>query len=502
VFDSVKLVLVTTVFMIAAPRSAGQVRPKPLAAEKTDADRLAHLVAQLGGDEFAEREAAARALSEMGPLALEVLSRAVTTEDAEVRRRVQKLLRPLESRLTSERVLKPRRIRLAYQDVWVTDALTDLARKTGLALRITGDVKTLARRRMKLDTRDTTVWGALAQFCQAAGLTDVGLETTASDDDRQEYESGDHQIVVLDRTTWGSSPRAEGPLRLADGKWQPLPTCEAGAVRIRALPPGTTPANAKKSETKRLVLEMIPEPHLQWQAVLAVRVDRAIGEKGPVLEKRTVASGLGRAVGTEAEETLVLWDGMGELPANPFGDARQVPIRLRLMDGSVKNLKELSGMIAAQVRTPPEQLAAVDDIMKAAGQTLRAADGSSLQVIDVTHTDDGEYQVRVGLTMPPPELVSEGSPARLLISTRAWRGRGSAAVSRDYTAFSLVDAQGRALSLTGGEVQGTLDKGIRHDLNLVYQPLPNQGAPARLLYKGRRTVTVEIPFTLRDVPLP
>jgi hypothetical protein len=211
---------------------------------------------------------------------------------------------------------------------------------------------------------------------------------------------------------------------------------------------------------------------------------------------------LGTAAGRGAEEVLVLWDGAGKFPANPFGDARHVPVRFRLADGPSRRLQELSGTIAARVRTPPEPLAVVGDILDAAGKTVRAADGSSLQVIEAKRTEEGPYQVRVALTSPPPELVRAGVPARLLVLSRGGWRRGLAAGSPEGSDFTLLDARGRPLPLAGGEVRGSLNKGIRHDMTLLYQPPPDQAPPARLLYVGRRIVTVEVPFTLKDVPLP
>lgn len=464
----------------------------------TDAERLARLIAQLGSSQAAERDAATRELAALGSAAVESLRGAAESKDAEVRRRAQKLLRGIDQRLASERFLKPRPVRLVYRDMPVTAAVADLSRKTGLRLQIIGDAAPLARRRLTLDTGETTFWEALAQFCRKAGLADRGLDPAAFQEDRSEYGMGQHKLVVLDRTSSDSDARPVSPLRLENGDWQELPTCYAGAVRIRALPPGKT--SAAEGE-KRLVLEVIPEPHLQWQSVLAVRVERAVDVKGPSLKQPAVVSGLGRAVGNGAEEVLILWDGSSEFPANPFGDARHVAIRLGAADGPWQQLAELRGTIAARVGLPPERLASVDNILKAVGQTVRTEDGGVLQVVEVKPRDDGRYQVRVALTTPAPELISGGIPARLLVHKRGWWGQGTGDVSAEGSGFRLLDAQGRPFPLAGGEVQGLLAQGIRHDFTLVYRPLPDGAPPARLEYTARRGVTVEVPFTLRNVSL-
>jgi len=43
---------------------------------------------------------------------------------------------------------------------------------------------------------------------------------------------------------------------------------------------------------------------------------------------------------------------------------------------------------------------------------------------------------------------------------------------------------------------------MTHTLTLLYQPQDGQGEPARLVLNGRRRQLVQVPFTLRDVPLP
>ncbi len=473
------------------------------ATKPAEAERVARLIAQLGSSQFAEREAATRALAALGPAALDGLRRAAQADDAEVRRRAQKLLRGVEQRLTADRLLKPRPVHLVYRDMPVTAAVADLAHKTGLRLQIVGDAAPLAQRRLTLDTGETTLWEALAQFCRKAGLTDRGLDPAAFQEDRSEYNPGQRRLIVLDRTSSDSDVRAVSPLRLADGPWQELPTCYAGAVRIRALPPTKPTANTPQPEgDKSLVLEVIPEPRFQWQSVLAVRVDRAVDSKGPTLKQPVMVSGLGRAAGHAAEEVLILWDGSSEFPANPFGDARHVPIRLAPADGPWQHLKELHGTITARVGLPPERLASVDKIFQAAGQTVRTANGNVLQVVEVKRADDGRYQLRMALTAPPPELISAGIPARLIVHKRGWWGQGTGDVSAEGCSFTLLDARGRPFPLAGGEVQGMLAQGIRHDYTLLYRPLPDGAPPARLQYAGRRTVTIEVPFTLQDVPLP
>src|ERR1700731_2716790 len=72
-----------------------------VSADVGDAE-IARLVKQLGHDEFEKREAATTRLKEIGEPALDALHKAVTSKDAEVRRRAEDIVAVLEKKLYSE----------------------------------------------------------------------------------------------------------------------------------------------------------------------------------------------------------------------------------------------------------------------------------------------------------------------------------------------------------------------------------------------------------------
>src|SRR5690242_1409603 len=67
----------------------------------------ARLIERLGSSDFAEREAATRALDEIGPAVLADLRQATTSDDPEVRRRAGELVRLIERRAEAARLLAP-----------------------------------------------------------------------------------------------------------------------------------------------------------------------------------------------------------------------------------------------------------------------------------------------------------------------------------------------------------------------------------------------------------
>jgi hypothetical protein len=502
-FNSLRIrtVLGITVFLSASLRAEEPRPPHTDPQDQADAECVAALIQQLGSPRFDEREAATRALDALGPAALEPLRKALPSQDAEVRRRAVQLVRRIEGRLESIRALEPTRLRLVYREKPMSEALTEVASKTGLRFQLEGNLAKLIQRKITLDTGETTLWEALAEFCEAAGLSERGLRPGPGPDDRYR----DSRIVSL-REIYDVADRKESPLALKDGASPALPTHQAGALRVRALSPDTPLPGQTRVEGEALFgLEVRLEPRLQLQSVLALRIDRAIDEKGQTLSQPTDAVAGVSSIGT-GNEILFYWDGTTELPSNLPSGAGLVPVRLRLPERPCRRLKELHATLALRALTPSEPLVTVDSVLRAAGQSFKGDDGSSLKVIEVLCENEGQVKLRVEVAPAPRDLVVDGLPARILLMNRGLR-RGPV-----QTTFippvvcaeqlSLLDGRGRPIPLAERvppELDGT---GKAWEFNLVYRAGPGQGGPSRLVYTGRRSVTLEVPFTLKDVPLP
>jgi hypothetical protein len=87
--------------------------PSP-AGEEVSADKIDKLIEQMGSGTFSEREKASKALDAIGVPALDALRKAVKSDDAEVKRRAQDLLKRIEKRAESVAFLAPKRLSLVY----------------------------------------------------------------------------------------------------------------------------------------------------------------------------------------------------------------------------------------------------------------------------------------------------------------------------------------------------------------------------------------------------
>jgi hypothetical protein len=466
------------------------------AAEPPSAARVAALIAELGSSRHEQREAATRALEAVGAPALGPLREARQHDDAEVRRRARLLVQTIERRTEAERLLQPGRVRLVYRDTPLRLALADFVRKTGFAVRLEGD----GSRPLTLDTGDTTVWDAVAQFCRQAGVTE--RPAAAGPLDLSQYDPWDRRVIDLDDLR--DAARREQPLVFQEEASPPLPTFQKGALRLRALPPDALPAGqARVAGETRFGLEVRLEPRLRLQAVLGLRVDRAVDERGRVLTQPAAAiAGAGALAGGPGEEILLAWDGESALPADLPGATGPVTVRLRRAGQPSQRLKELRGVLALQVQGPEEPLVTVDDLRP--GRAVQGGDGSTVQVIALRREAGGAVRLRVEVAPAARALFVAGVPARMLLITGGrWRGRG-VPVPPPVRAgqLTLFDERGRKVPLVSSTVPAVGSGGTAWDFTLVYRPAAGQGEPARLVYTGRRAATVEVAFTLEDVPLP
>jgi len=140
---------------------------------------------------------------------------------------------------------------------------------------------------------------------------------------------------------------AEGKLTLddpvlkffpADAPADPSENLKAMRVRDLAAPPGLDTADgidAPQVKEVSLTLEVTPEPRLQLRSIQAVRVDKALDEKGQTLKP-------GRPMGP-FDPTM--WE-------MPIGGQR-VHVCLKKGQKASKSLKELKGVLSAQVLAEP-----------------------------------------------------------------------------------------------------------------------------------------------------
>jgi hypothetical protein len=488
----------------AAPRLPADDRPTP--------PDVFQLVERLGSNDFAERDSAARELERVGAPALAALRQAAAGQDPEARRRATELVRRVERRALAARLLEAKRVRLVFQDTPVPEAVAEFARRTGFTIQLEGDTTRLAQRRLTLDTGPVPFWEAFDQFCHRAGvaepdfLADGQKRRGASAAANNPYGPG---MAFPSGGYAYYNPYAvdgnHGRLALVEGQAPGLPTCAVGAVRVRALPPHVSlPLVLLGSEERLLGLQVTAEPDVAWQGVIALHVTRAVDERGRQLPPSLPF--LGSPTGTPDQQAgfVRVWDPNGYPVQAQAVDARNIPVRLRVGPSGTKVLKEVAGVITAQVQTPPETLLSVEDVPRAVGQAVRGPHGGWLKVLGITRDPTGVVKLHGQIAYPPSE---EALPAWMQNAFDPRMGRVmffvGAAGNQQGEVPNLELRDNRGLPFQRQEQpQGQapdLTDPRPHDFHLTFQPRPGQTEPAQLVYVGRRTLIVDFPFALKDV---
>jgi hypothetical protein len=471
-----------------------------------DAEQVSRLITQLGSPRFPEREEAGRALDALGTVALEALRQAADDRDPEIARRATGLVRKIEKRQETARMLAPLRIRLLFADTPLAEAVDDLAKKTGFIIKLDGDKTLLADRTITLDTGEVTFWEAWERFCAAAGVAERSPAAPAANPAPQTYGTsvliinGNMRVVSSD-VTRPEAPEKEETLSLVHGKPRSLPTDRMGALRLSALPRETILVGQQKVDGEILFgLEASVEPRLKWLRALGLRVQRAIDDQDQALTPRLAS--LGKSAPPRGNPTMFVNGQPYYDDATPETNPRHIPVRLQRAEKPSHQLKELTGTLIALVQGPIEPLATIDNVFESAGKVVEGTGGTSLKVVEADRPENGEVHLRVYVESPPRGL-DDGS---FLPSTMVMVVNGRRIAGNDTEEplsgqnFALMDQKGRRFPTLRAQTTGKRS-GAAREYELSYQ-VEEGSEPTRFVFIGRRTAVVEVPFTLHDIPLP
>ena len=578
------------------------------AAEPVDAKKIAKLIEQLGGDEFSEREKASAELDAIGAPALEALRKAAKNTDVEVSKRSADLVVKIEKRGETARLLAPKKVHLVYKETPLNEAIADFTKKSGYPINVVDAEGKLKDRKITLDTGEVTFWQAFDQFCEKAGLVEADatqgfanpggirirplpirpLPPVEIQPEKEEKKPANPRpeprqpqgklnqaalaqpvvapvqeavpavapVQVIGRAVavpvgpggFGVNANVANQIILVDGKPKAMPADYASAIRVKVMEDAT--ALGRSSDKEILIgLKVTAEPKIQIQQILNVRVEKALDDQ---------AQSLVQAMLAPADPNVPV-----ALPAiarfGPiFGGLSQVtPVRLKKGEKASKSLKELTGVISAQVLAPATPAITVEKIMDAAGKEFKGVEGGKIKIVEVTKNANGQITVRFELETPPNIFPANGIGGPL---NNPWGGPGGiqilpvplpapvpdkvpgakfqveppaqvvpvqiqaqvqveirpaivvvgpggvaagpAMLPNQGNGVTLEDEKGNAIQVVGFQQQFRRDaKGIIREQVMVFQPQKDQ-TPSKLVFSGSKSVAIEIPFTLKNVMLP
>lgn len=472
-------------------------------AAAADAPSVDQLIQQLGSGKFEERDEAARRLDALGAPALDALTRAANSPDMEVRRRAATLLKSIERRVEAEQILQPTRIQLSYRDRPLLEVIADLKKRTEYEIVLKPDPTQFEGRRVTIETPELSFWEALDQLCEKAGLVHQPQSKASS----QRPQGSAVRMDNFGRPQ-PIAPVAsvnENQIVLTEGKPSALATFYAGALRIRV-----NAINAPKNGGEATVtLEVAREPKIKWSGLANVLIQQALDERNQVLaqlaeDPPAINPGNADMMMMQGQVMIIqrgggqfivrggqIWDSSGGTGwiGEDAGPVRQV--RLKLPAGAGRSIKLFKGSVLARVMTPTQPLITVDEIDKAGSKTFKGKEGSELTVSKVTKRENGTVEVFVHL-LAPANAIGGGVNAVIV------HGQPIASESREFTLF---DGQGKPYRQIIQNYTGAVNDRGAQELRLMFAP-SQETTPKKLVYATARLTTIEVPFEVKDMPMP
>jgi hypothetical protein len=451
--------------------------PVPLPSAR-EAERL---VEGLGSGDYREREAATRRLDELGPLALDALRAACKSDNPEIADRAKDLVRKIERRMASDRLVAPTLVGLDAKDAPLDDILAALSKQAGCDIVLGGSkAEELAAKKLTLETGKVPFWLAVLKVCDAAGLQVAGAGGFVAPGTAPYRAPRDAQIRVatnVDRAV---------VLEAREGKKRPASV--HGAVLVEAIDaPKLAPAGQAST-----VIQFWPEPRVSWQSVSSVTLAKAMDDKGRRLTHDTSVAPPRPTNGRISDGTASTI-GVGDRSGL---NVRQALVKFRPGEWATPVASELTGAAFALVRTPAEPLVTLTldpakrvEVTGKSGTEARAelssADGKTFVTVQVAHD-------RVAVQ---PALARDELPGV------ATAGEGN----RTVHGVRVTDADGRAFPLSLADARDDSTRGrptttlyLKLELAVVKD---GPTKPAKLTFWATTAKPVEVPFMLKDVPL-
>jgi hypothetical protein len=463
--------------MLAAP-IVGMIILGQLVTGGTDAE-ASTLAQQLGSSRYKEREAAGKALCELGRTALPALRAARGARDPEVRSRASALIQKIEATVLTEAT----RVRLDFDDAPLVEVAKSLSQQLGARIALYPEELPRWRyQRVTLrEAAPVSFWKALDQLCETAEL-EWFANVNLSGFQRETV------FALADGPARGIAPSSDhGPFRVSliglhyqrdlnfgspmPGVPQP-PGVRKGASERHA----PAPVAPRLNEQFTVTFQVVGEPRLALgqNGAGQVQLLEAFDNKGNSL--------LGSAPGGRALQRTVGYFGVSPTPM------LQLQAQLRRPAGAGDSIKMLRGVIPLAVSSRrPDPLVV----------PLRDSEGKTFENADVQITVHAIRKLPNGMQTALELSVKSASGATADPREVEGFGAGLLRLDPQKVQIEVTDVNGRSMSW----YQSTFD-GDSSRVNLTLGGAQPGSAPKELRYYTVTRATVSVPFAFREIPMP
>jgi hypothetical protein len=238
-----------------------------------------------------------------------------------------------------------------------------------------------------------------------------------------------------------------------------------------------------------------------------LRIERAVDERG---RERTC-----RPSWTDPPDTTDDWTRGARMPPQ-LVERKHGPVAIRFLrdDAPLKRLRELAGVVTVQAFAA-EPAIEFDRPAEAIGKTVRRGD-VIVSLVTWSSLPAGEVRVSIEAQLPYGTRLDQPVGGSSSLAGRGGRFAGPwggiqagepdpvAASGTEFQGLSIDDSVGRRFSPDTGAtcLVGLFPQHYTVRVTAKYRPPAAGAAPARVGFAVRRPTAVDVPFVLRDVPVP
>ena len=289
--------------------------------------------------------------------------------------------------------------------------------------------------------------------------------------------------------------------------------CSDKVVRVKAVAKDMG-AHIRGSNELELILDVSPSPNVGGQGLNRLDIQRAVDDRNEVLKQsHIIGNDGGDSMGFDNDGVWFRLDRRSQFSSQyEFGPQGQTVNPYHVSDQALGEgfLFEVSQGTARSYLGPDafaaRSIITVNDLGKATSDKIFSSDGRNLTIVEMklhqersansaSKTEFSRFQSANGLS----GSVSSANEPFMTIQSNG------VDVMTNSPNLELQNAEGKILTGVSQFVSGQdySPNGITTEYTMtVNTKAKGNSQPTKLVLKGRRTVDVEIPFTLKNVPLP
>ncbi len=431
----------------------GPATPMPMVAEGPGDAAVEQMIKDLGADDWRAREQAGRDLTAKGEKALPFMRRALlATDNPEVQRRLSVLVKKMDF----DRLVAPKRVTLSAKDRTAKQILDDMSKQTGYKLELGDQLET----KYSFEFNNTPFWQAIDAVANKAGFTVYS-----------EYE--DDTVRVYNQDVLNPHVAYAGPFRFLATHINSSRNVQLSGISKRG-------GNERVSEYMNLSFSIQSEPK-----------NPMLGLSQPELLEATDNLGGSLMPPKERNDYRTNYYNRGSRSHN-----QSMSVNLTRGDRGATSIKSLKGKVRIELLSGTAPEVVVPDPLKVKKQTF-AGRTADLEVTSVEEDANTKGAFNVSVT------------AKSRIPVDPNRGDDYMWANGIQQRIELADDKGNRFFPYGLQSSNHVPGGLQ--MVMMFGPenrrtgVPSGvkfGPPARLVLNEWITVTHEVTFEFKDIPLP